>query len=405
LRVLQYFTIALIIGLSFYNFGCGSVNEEATTTITSTTTTTTAASTTTTVTTTTSVATTVTTTTIGSTTVTTTSTTTTTALSYSWEALGSGVDDTVYALFWSSNGYLIIGGDFTTGSNNIASFEGGVYRGYASGPGGRVRAITEHSGILMAAGDLAHAVRYFNGSWNDRGGALIGYGNCLVDAAGGSGPNLCVGGTLTNEAAFINRFAYALNSNDFVGGGTTNWGTVEALTFDSGSQYVFAGGIGLGQADYFIQKASVNNLGGWSSITNQPNGPIYALAANNGLLYFGGTFDQISPTTNTSNIAKYNISSETFSALDSGIAGPVYALAVDTSNGLLFAGGYFSSASGTSANNIAVWDGSSWHALNAGTNGTVEAIAIDPQGNVYVGGHFTSAGGISANHIAKLTRD
>ena len=58
----------------------------------------------------------------------------------------------------------------------------------------------------------------------------------------------------------------------------------------------------------------------------------------------------------------------------------------------LFAGGYFTTAGGTAATNIAQWDGSSWSALGSGANNEVDALAVSGT-NLYAGGYFTTAGG------------
>ena len=80
----------------------------------------------------------------------------------------------------------------------------------------------------------------------------------------------------------------------------------------------------------------------------------------------------------------------------------VYALAVSGTN--LYAGGYFTTAGGVPANNIAKWDGSAWSALGSGMGGirvyAVYALAVSGT-NLYAGGNFTTAGGVPANYIAK----
>ncbi len=72
-------------------------------------------------------------------------------------------------------------------------------------------------------------------------------------------------------------------------------------------------------------------------------------------------------------------------------------------DGNLYVGGYFTTAGGVNANNIARWDPatSSWSPLGNGMNGIVYALALDDAGNLYAGGEFTTAGGVSANKIAR----
>ena len=63
-------------------------------------------------------------------------------------------------------------------------------------------------------------------------------------------------------------------------------------------------------------------------------------------------------------------------------------------------GGFFTTAGGVSANNIAKWNGSAWSALGSGMNEAVSALAVCGS-DLYAGGDFTTAGGVSAKHIAK----
>jgi hypothetical protein len=49
---------------------------------------------------------------------------------------------------------------------------------------------------------------------------------------------------------------------------------------------------------------------------------------------------------------------------------------------------------------IARWNGSAWSALGTGTSGWVLAVAVN-NSDVYVGGFFDSASGVPAKNIAK----
>jgi hypothetical protein len=92
------------------------------------------------------------------------------------------------------------------------------------------------------------------------------------------------------------------------------------------------------------------------------------------------------------------------SGVTNGTNGEVWALAVIGSD--LYVGGNFSTAGGNTVNHIAKWNGSSWSALISGSNGvngingTVTALAVIGT-DLYAGGWFTTAGGIPAENIAK----
>ena len=78
----------------------------------------------------------------------------------------------------------------------------------------------------------------------------------------------------------------------------------------------------------------------------------------------------------------------------------VRALALDGS-GNLYAGGFFTTAGGASANRVATWNGSSWSALGSGMSGEGYTLAADGNENVYAGGGFIQAGGRPSRYIAR----
>ncbi len=87
-----------------------------------------------------------------------------------------------------------------------------------------------------------------------------------------------------------------------------------------------------------------------------------------------------------------------------GTSGLVRAIMVHGS--AIYVGGFFTSAGNITANNIAVWNGNTWQALNFGVGGVVTAIAYR-QGaalgsySIYVGGYFdTICGNANCSTIA-----
>ena len=139
----------------------------------------------------------------------------------------------------------------------------------------------------------------------------------------------------------------------------------------------------------------------WISMGGLPgaNAMIWAIAidTNAGVVYAGGDFTGIGGVT-ANHIAKWNGS--VWSALGSGLDSRVYSLAMDA-NSNLYVGGYFTAAGGVEANYIAKWNGSAWSALGSGMNNWVWALSIDSGGSLYAGGVFTTAGGGAANGVAK----
>jgi gliding motility-associated-like protein len=149
------------------------------------------------------------------------------------------------------------------------------------------------------------------------------------------------------------------------------------------------------------------------------NGYIYAIAVSGTNIYVGGTFTSANGVAGFNGIACWSTVSNTWSTLGSGMAGSnatVFALTVDPSTNKLYAGGEFLTVNGITVNNVAVWNisSSSWSALNPGTAGVSGLPAGSPPGakagvyaltlcnnNLYAGGRFTSVNGATtANNIA-----
>ena len=103
-------------------------------------------------------------------------------------------------------------------------------------------------------------------------------------------------------------------------------------------------------------------------------------------------------------VTQYAVGQTCWSALGTGVGSTPYALT--EYNGNLIAGGFFSTAGGAAAKNIAQWNGSSWSTLGSGLNtnpgffGTSVTSFATYNGNLYVGGSFDTAGGVAAGSIA-----
>lgn len=153
----------------------------------------------------------------------------------------------------------------------------------------------------------------------------------------------------------------------------------------------------------------VHNPDGTISLlgNTNPGGSITALcysnSPDNGTLYIGGTFSSFA-STSSSNVVAYSLSSSKFSALGTGLTGPVNTLYCDDSNHEVWVGGSFPDplASGTPGN-VARWStqSSAWSAVPfGGFNGLVRSIAPSPNGaSLYFGGDFTTQYADNAGNI------
>jgi len=261
-------------------------------------------------------------------------------------------------------------------------------------------------------------------------GSGIGTGGNVNALAVDSNNNIYVGGafTLLGDGTTANNIAKwdsATSTWSILGSGVN--GTVKAIGIDSsdniyvGGTFTSAGGVTVSNIAKWTSSApGWSNVGG--GVTGTGTSTVNSIAISFNDVYVGGIFTSTggssgTPTVAANNIAKWNSTASTWSALGAvpgGVNGTVNSIAIE-SNNYVFVGGNFTTANNTAlpANNIAVWGPIAstpvWSSLGSGgggVNGTVNSIAIDSNDNIYVGGAFTTAknsttSNISANYIAK----
>jgi hypothetical protein len=300
--------------------------------------------------------------------------------------------------------------------------------------------------FTSAGGVSANHVAKWNGtSWSSLGtGSANGVNDWIwaltvFDDGSGGGPALYAGGDFTTAGGVTaNRIAkwngtswskLGTGSANGVGGGGAFGPIVRALTiFDDGwggGPALYAGGdftTAGGVAANYVAKwngTSWSSLG--TSSANGVNNQIWALtvfddgSGGGPALYAGGFFTAAGGVT-ANRIAKWD--GTAWSSLGTGAANgvnnSVNALTVfdDGSGGgpALYAGGFFTTAGGVTANRIAKWNGTSWSSLGTGSangvNNQIWALTVFDDGSgggpaLYAGGDFTTAGGVTANRVAK----
>lgn len=104
------------------------------------------------------------------------------------------------------------------------------------------------------------------------------------------------------------------------------------------------------------------------------------------------------------NVALYDPVSGSWAPLGAGTDGLINALAVD-GNGDLLVGGAFLNAGGVTCNGIARWNGTSWQPIGVGFDVSpgvsVRALAVGGGGAIYAGGDFTMSGGSPLTYFAE----
>jgi len=382
--------------------------------------------------------------------------------SNAWSALGSGTNDAVLALGIVGNSVYVGGSFLMAGGNSVAHlarWDAGTWSVFDTGKSNGIASYVYTvavggsdvyvGGIFTTAGPIAanRVARWDGSAWSALGDGVNG----KVLAIAVSGSDVYVGGSFTtaggvnaNNIARWNALTHtwsALGSgvdgsvnaiaisgdNVYVGGAFTAAGGVTAsriARWNTVTQTWSALGTGVGGSTYspqvyalaangdevyvggdFITAGNViaNRIAKWNASTqtwsalgsgiSDTYGAVYAIALGDNTVYIGGTFTSIG-SVSANNIARWNTVTQTWSAIGGGLSTRVNTLAF--SNGNVYAGG---SPKDTSTNLLARWDGCVWSPLGSGVNDFVSALAANGD-DVYVVGNFTTAGSKPSNHFA-----
>jgi hypothetical protein len=184
----------------------------------------------------------------------------------------------------------------------------------------------------------------------------------------------------------------------------TNIGT---MAFDAaGNLYVggtFTNLANIAAADYFAKYTVSTNT--WSAVGSGLNNTVLAIVISpDGTLYIGGAFNTAGGDSNCKNIAKKSLNDSNWLPLGTGLIYTVYAMKY-LSNGRVVVGGH--DPMSAIGDIIHYWDGTSFHSFTElGANefeGSDYIFSIDttPSGTIVIGGIFTNAGGDpKANRVA-----
>jgi hypothetical protein len=119
--------------------------------------------------------------------------------------------------------------------------------------------------------------------------------------------------------------------------------------------------------------------------------------AADGSYYIGGNFATANGVT-VNGITRY--SNGTFTALGTGTNDTVRAIAIGP-DGSVYAGGFGTSFGGV-ATKLAKWNGSAWSSIATVTGGSVLSLAVGPDGMLYAAGTFTAINGVANTaYVAK----
>ena len=170
-----------------------------------------------------------------------------------------------------------------------------------------------------------------------------------------------------------------------------------------GGDFTAAGGVAV--AHIACWDSATNT---WQALGEGVDGAVRALAVQGAFLYVGGNFSQAGGIPSGA-LARWDDASQSWSApgslaLDGGTPA-VYAIAT-SAGGDVYIGGSFTAVDGLAVHNLARLDGSGWHDVGGGViaatpqAASVYALELGAGGALYAGGAFSTAGGSPASNIA-----
>lgn len=346
-----------------------------------------------------------------------------------WSALGSGLDDTVWALAVSGTN-LYVGGDFSWADesetnvgipvNRIARWDGSRWSALGMGVGVEpgpdvwdyVAALAVVGTNVYAAGEFSTAGGIEVGNiarWNGTAWSALGSGmDGDVFALAAMGGDLYAGGYFSTAGGTPAENIARWNGSAWSALGSGVDDSVQALAVMGTS--LFAGGdftsAGGNDANYIARW----NGSAWSPVGSGFDDRVSAFVVSGTDLYAGGWFSMLGDERDAYFVAKWNGSN--WSTLGEGADDYVNALAMVGNT--LYVGGDFELVGGRveivdgdlelvgqkQASFIARWNGSDWSALGSGLSGFVYALAVSGT-TLYAGGDFTTADVNPANCVAK----
>ena len=301
----------------------------------------------------------------------------------------SGSDTLNYCGYWNDSAYFPMGMMGVNGTNDsvwcFVMFNGDLYAG----------------GSFTQAGGVScnHIARWDGTSWHPVGNGF----NSSVHALCVYNGELYAGGQFTASGGTSISHIGRWNGTEWnqVGSGTDENVYSMATCFGYlflGGDFTQAGGISANHICYW-NGSGFSPLG--SGITHtrmMGNASVYSLCVYNGQLYCGGRFHNAGGSW-MQNLAMWDGNSwhSLGNIGDGNMSDMVAAMCVY--NGELYVGGYFSSCDSWSVSNLGRWNGSSWATIGSGINGVVRALEVY-NNSLYLAGSFSDAAGTSVNNIA-----
>ncbi|MEO6049503.1 MAG: hypothetical protein ABIQ57_18605, partial [Candidatus Kapaibacterium sp.] len=318
---------------------------------------------------------------------------------------------------------IFIGGEFTRNSLNDATmthvvrWDGSRWStlgaGRFNGANGFVRSLAAGAGTLYAGGDFTTAgggssrfiASFGNNLWSSLGSDSRNGVYGQVYAIGMRGKDIYIGGAFTVVGGLHTGSIAHWDGERWLPVGEEFNGVVRSIAVDAnGGAYV--GGEFTKVGDLVVNGIAHWDGARWSVLGNGLGGGVpyaYAVAIIGDDLYVGGGFSTAGGV-RSNHIARWKISSESWNSMAGGVGGGpqfTYVTSLATYGSDLYVAGYFPGAGNVPSENIIRWDGTAWHAMGAGFNNSIFAVAAGRNGEVYVGGDFQATADTTIRNLAR----
>ena len=331
----------------------------------------------------------------------------------------NGVAGMVNALATMTDGTMVAGGEFSfagrTAAERLATWNGTAWVPIFGGLGGFVNdmKVLSTGAIAVAGRDLQSGSRYLgavaiyqDNAWQVPGGAPInGIGHVVYEDAG---YRIWLGGSLY-DASWNEKQLFVFDGGAWSSGGDFvvanpfgNLGGMVRAIAEYGDKLVIAGQFDQVNGVTARHIVTEDGAGGWEElggITKEGLVWVNTLAVHPTLgLVVGGPFDTIGGV-EISNLAAWNGSE--WKAIGGGVSHAgnfVFVTKVLPYGDGLFVAGGFDHAGTTPAQNIAWFDGTTWHALEGGVSDLIASMVVKDD-VLYVGGALLHADGKPSSHV------
>jgi len=269
-------------------------------------------------------------------------------------------------------------------------------------------------GVFTNAGGVPGAnniARWDGTQWHAVGGANAISG--LVYDIAISGTDVYVGGLFTGAGGVSGADHIARwNGTTWSGLLSGTFGissTVTTIAISGTEVYVggnFTGAGGVPGANNIARWNSANSTWNRLGAPNAINNSVTTIAISGTEVYVGGDFTDAGGVPGANYIARWNSANNTWNLVGAANAVNNTVQAIKVSGSDVYIGGNFTNAGGNSAADYLVrWDGVQWTALVSGTAGVfgpVYALAVPSSDDVYAGGNFLNTGNNPfADYIAR----